>query len=126
MPEIKVCEQECAQGDHACCYYCKDKCDNPCELELEECGLGFFIRTEDETKDMVNHPSHYTQGKFECIEVIEEITKPCNGFEAYLIGTILKYLWRWKFKNGLEDIKKARWYLDKLIEKVEDKENENN
>ena len=72
--------------------------------------------------DMVNHPRHYTQGKFECIEAIEEITKPCNKFEAYLIGTILKYLWRWKFKNGLEDLKKARWYLDKLIEKVEGEE----
>ena len=73
--------------------------------------------------DNVNHPSHYTQGKFECIEVIEEITKPLEKFEAYLTGTILKYLWRWKHKNGLEDLKKARWYLDKLIEKV-DKNND--
>lgn len=69
--------------------------------------------------DNVNHPRHYTQGKFECIEVIEEITKPLEKFEAYLTGTILKYLWRWKHKNGLEDLKKARWYLDKLIKKVE-------
>lgn len=76
--------------------------------------------------DVVNHPKHYTQGKFECIEVIEEITKQCDKFEAYLIGTILKYLWRWKNKNGLEDLKKARWYLNKLIEKVEEKKDENN
>ena len=67
----------------------------------------------------VNHPKHYTQGKFECIDVIEEITKPCTKFEAYIIGTVLKYLWRFKFKNGLEDLKKARWYLDKLISKIE-------
>ena len=69
--------------------------------------------------DMVNHPQHYTQSKIECIDVIEEVTKPCNEFEAYLVGTILKYLWRWKFKNGLEDLKKARWYLNKLINKIE-------
>ena len=74
-------------------------------------------------KDMVNHPNHYTQGKFECIEVLEEISKQCTDFEAYLIGTILKYLWRWKFKNGLEDLKKARWYLNRLISKVEGEEN---
>lgn len=73
-----------------------------------------------EKNDVINHPAHYTSsGKFECIEVIEEITKQCNQFEAYLIGTILKYLWRWKLKNGLEDLKKARWYLDKLINKIE-------
>lgn len=73
-----------------------------------------------EKNDVINHPTHYTSsGKFECIEVIEEITKQCNQFEAYLIGTILKYLWRWKLKNGLEDLKKARWYLDKLINKIE-------
>lgn len=74
-----------------------------------------FKIIEWEMTDMVNHPTHYTQSKFECIEIIEEITKPCNKFEAYLVGTILKYLWRFKYKNGLEDLKKARWYLDKLI-----------
>lgn len=74
------------------------------------------------TEDMVNQPPHYTQGAIECIDVIEEITKPCSKFEAYIIGTVLKYLWRFKFKNGLEDLKKARWYLDKLISKMEGEE----
>lgn len=73
--------------------------------------------------DMVNHPKHYTSGKIECIDVIKEITQQCNKFEAYLIGTILKYLWRWKLKNGLEDLKKAQWYLSKLISEVEKNEN---
>ena len=72
--------------------------------------------------DMVNHPQHYTQSKYECIDVIEEITKPCNMFEAYIIGTVLKYIWRFKYKNGLEDLKKARWYLDRLILRMEDTE----
>lgn len=73
-----------------------------------------------ETKDMVNHPQHYTQGNMECIDVIEEITKPCSKFEAYIIGTVLKYIWRFKYKNGIEDLKKARWYLDRLILKEEE------
>lgn len=71
------------------------------------------------TEDIVNNPKHYTQGAIECIDVIEEITKPCSKFEAYIIGTVLKYLWRFKFKNGLEDLKKARWYLDRLINNME-------
>ena len=70
--------------------------------------------------DMVNHPQHYIQSKYECIDVIEEITKPCSKFEAYIIGTVLKYIWRFKYKNGLEDLKKARWYLDRLISKEEE------
>jgi len=82
--------------------------------------VNYFELIEDKDKeDMVNKPPHYTQGAIECIDVIEEITKPCSKFEAYIIGTVLKYLWRFKFKNGLEDLKKARWYLDKLIGKME-------
>lgn len=73
--------------------------------------------------DNVNHPQHYMQGAIECIDVIEEITKPLDKFEAYIIGTVLKYLWRFKFKNGLEDLQKARWYLDKLIENMEAEKN---
>ena len=73
--------------------------------------------------DMVNHPAHYTNGKFECIDVIKEATQQCEKFEAYLVGTILKYIWRFKLKNGVEDLKKARWYLNKLIEEEEAGEN---
>lgn len=82
-------------------------------MKLEE------TKNKEEKEDMVNYPKHYTQGKFECIEVIEEITKQCDKFEAYLVGTILKYLWRWKAKNGLDDLKKAQWYLNKLVSEVE-------
>ena len=74
--------------------------------------------------DMVNHPSHYTNSNMECIDAIKEITKPLQGFEAYLIGTILKYLWRFKLKNGLEDLEKAQWYLDKLIKEIRGENNE--
>ena len=67
--------------------------------------------------DNVTHPSHYTQGKVECIDAIEAATG--DGFTGYLTGNILKYIWRWKHKNGIEDLRKARWYLDRLIERVE-------
>lgn len=68
-----------------------------------------------EVKDHVNHPSHYTQGNIECIDAIEEATKGLLGLAAVCVANVIKYIWRYKFKNGIEDLKKARWYLDKLI-----------
>jgi len=65
--------------------------------------------------DSINHPSHYTQGKIECIDAIEESTKGLIGISAVCVANVIKYIWRYKFKNGIEDLKKARWYLDKLI-----------
>lgn len=72
-----------------------------------------------EKPDMVNHPPHYTAGKVECIEAIEAATEGLTGFESYATGTVLKYIWRWKRKGGVEDLQKARWYLDRLIKSVE-------
>ena len=69
--------------------------------------------------DVVNHPNHYTFGGIECIDAIRAVTSGLNGFEAYCTGTVLKYLWRWKHKNGLEDLEKAEVYLRWLIEEVE-------
>ena len=67
--------------------------------------------------DNVEKPNHYTFGKYECIDVIEELSKQNNlkGIEGFLYGNIIKYLWRYKHKNGIEDLHKARWYLDRLI-----------
>ena len=72
------------------------------------------ICKESAKEDVVNHPSHYESGKFECIEVMEEVM----GVEAvknFCICNAFKYLYRHKRKNGLEDIKKAKWYLDHYI-----------
>ena len=66
--------------------------------------------------DNVNHPSHYTQGGIECIDAIECAMTNLDGFEGYCTGNILKYIWRWKYKNGTEDLEKARWYLNRLID----------
>lgn len=64
-------------------------------------------------EDLVNKPPHYNNSKIECIEAIEAATG--EGYEYYLQGNILKYLWRYRYKNGVEDLKKAQWYLKDLI-----------
>ena len=74
-------------------------------------------------QDMVNHPQHYkTKSGLEAIDVIEAFTDGLQGYEAVETGNVLKYICRWKKKNGLEDLKKAQWYLNRLISKLE-KEN---
>ena len=73
---------------------------------------------EHPTEDMVNHPSHYNSTSLECIDAIMAATD--EGFEYYLQGNIIKYLWRYRYKNGIQDLKKAQWYLAKLIETQED------
>jgi len=75
------------------------------------------------TVDLVNHPPHYNKGGMEVIEVIELVTggkrTGDQGFVGYLLGNILKYLLRFEHKGKpIEDLKKARWYLDKLISVV--------
>jgi hypothetical protein len=72
--------------------------------------------------DNVNHPSHYTQGGIECIDAIKAAVIGLVGIEAVCTANVIKYIWRWKFKNGLEDLKKARWYLDRLIKEVSESE----
>ena len=67
-----------------------------------------------ETKDKVN-PSHYRQGKIECIEALEAATINLKGLDAVCTANAIKYMWRWKEKNGVEDLKKAMWYIEKLI-----------
>lgn len=70
--------------------------------------------------NVVNHPSHYTHGKIETIDKIEDVLG-LEGFQAYCVGNAIKYLDRYKLKNGFEDIKKAKRYLEFYIEKTEGK-----
>lgn len=71
--------------------------------------------------DNVNHPSHYTQGGVECIDAITAATVNKAGIEAVCTANVIKYLWRYESKNGLEDVKKAQWYLNRLIAEMEGK-----
>ena len=68
--------------------------------------------------DAVEHPSHYTQGGIECIEAIKASMSPA-GFVDYCKGNVLKYVWRWETKGGLQDLKKAQVYLGWMIEIAE-------
>lgn len=69
--------------------------------------------------DNVNHPSHYTTGCIECIDAMKA-SMTSEAFLGYLKGNIQKYLWRYEKKLApAEDLKKARWYLDRLIAEVE-------
>lgn len=66
------------------------------------------------TFDSVDNPFHYASGGVETIEAIEASMTP-EAFRGFLKGNVMKYVWRYENKNGLEDLKKAKWYLKALI-----------
>jgi hypothetical protein len=68
--------------------------------------------------DNVNHPAHYCQGGIETIEAIKAALGE-DGFQSYCAGNVIKYVFRYKYKEGVESLKKARWYLDRLIAEIE-------
>ena len=87
-----------------------------------------FVKVErsdevEPTNDAVQHPSHYTQGGIECIEAIKA-SMTADGFCDYCKGNIIKYIWRWRDKGGVEDLRKASVYLDWLINAAEGKRKE--
>jgi len=71
-------------------------------------------------RDNVNNPAHYGTGSIECIEYIKDFLTD-EELIGYYRGNVAKYLHRWRYKNGLEDLKKARWYLEALIQQQERK-----
>ena len=72
--------------------------------------------------DVVNNPEHYNQGGIECIDAIESMLTR-DEFIGYLRGNSLKYRWRFRYKNGAEDLRKAEWYENKLIKIIEGEDN---
>jgi len=74
---------------------------------------------EVKVSDLVNHPPHYNKGGVECIDAIMAATN--HNKEGYLQGNVMKYVWRYDYKGGLEDLQKAEWYLKKLIEVYKEK-----
>lgn len=74
--------------------------------------------------DMVNHPPHYiSENGLETIDVIEAFTSDLQGLEAVCTANVIKYICRWKHKNGVQDLEKAKWYIDKLINHISKEEN---
>ena len=75
---------------------------------------------------MVSHPDHYkSDAGLEVIDVIEAFTFDLSGIEAFDSANVIKYICRWKHKNGVQDLKKAAWYIDHLIHHIEKLEEEN-
>ena len=68
--------------------------------------------------ERVNHPPHYNAGGIECIDALEAATSGLQGIEAFCTANAIKYLWRWKLKNGEEDLQKAVWYVNRLIQRA--------
>ena len=76
--------------------------------------------TGDLTVEKVNSPSHYTRGDIEVIDIIKQLTQGYEPFEAYLVGNTIKYLARANFKeNKQQDLEKAEWHINKLLEEEE-------
>jgi hypothetical protein len=67
--------------------------------------------------DNVNHPPHYNAGEIECIDAIRAALGR-DGFIAYCQGNALKYLWRHEHKGGVEDWRKADWYINRAIKEL--------
>tara|TARA_R100000900_G_C3303201_1_gene158187 strand:- start:221 stop:526 length:306 start_codon:yes stop_codon:yes gene_type:complete len=81
---------------------------------------GYYKEGNSPKIDVVNKPIHYNQNSLECIEAIEALISTIDKKYAYHAGAILKYLWRFEYKNGLEDLEKAEWYLKRLIKKYKE------
>ena len=75
---------------------------------------------DENVPDMVNHPQHYTQGGIECIDALKAATVGKRGIEAVCVANVIKYLWRYEEKNGIEDVRKAKWYVERLLKELEE------
>tara|TARA_S200002703_G_C3750360_1_gene230847 strand:- start:438 stop:713 length:276 start_codon:yes stop_codon:yes gene_type:complete len=72
-------------------------------------------------KDVIN-PNHYQRDGMECIDAIEAAVQNLSGAEAYATGSAIKYLWRWKEKGGIDDLNKAKWFIQKMVDYLEEVE----
>ena len=81
---------------------------------------GGHLKESGETPDMVSHPKHYNQGGIECIDALKAATVGKRGIEAVCVANVIKYLWRYEEKNGIEDVRKAKWYIERLLKELEE------
>lgn len=97
-------------------------------IKAEHAGRGVIVQQDGfvpvdnykvEEEDIINKPSHYTQTGIEAIDYLKS-TMPKEAYQGFLEGNVKKYMHRFRFKNGIEDLKKANWYLNKLIKELEE------
>ena len=110
-----------SSNDTTCRYVCACTIDSEVVLlcPLNKVNEGEIMEKVKEDSDNVNHPPHYNKGNIECIDAIIAALGD-EGFENYIVGNVIKYLWRYKHRNGIEDLKKAQWYLNRLIDCMEE------
>ena len=112
---IQTINKEC--DEHDICQECP-----VWSSEHNECLMDLFCYGENgksKIKDSVNQPAHYLKGGMECIDVIKAAVSNLPPYEAVCVANILKYVWRYNNKNGIEDLRKAKHYLEWLIESLE-------
>lgn len=112
---------ECAIRDNA--FTCYGKYDEFPEEITKNYEIIFGNDSEakkEKAEDMVNHPSHYTHGGVECIDAITAaLSSYEDSVDSWLVGQVIKYLWRAPLKGKYEeDIKKAQFYLNRLVYKI--------
>ena len=114
-----VCKRsgECIDVSHdatmdACCLY----------EQARPIAVQIFNAENARDKHDAVHPNHYHKGGLECFDVIKAITG--DKYDGFLVGNIIKYIFRYRDKNGVEDCKKAAVYLDKLIKELTDNDEE--
>ena len=114
----KCAHELCAANNQSCVRYSGQSC---CFFMSWDTFKKQEKQETPKTSDNVTHPSHYCQGGIECIKAIEASMTP-EGFQDYCKGNVIKYTWRWREKNGLEDLKKAQVYLGWMIKSKEKQE----
>lgn len=115
MSVRKSCKN-CKYSNHEKCdsfYLCGENMEY---WELADDAKADLLHDADPEHDTVNHPNHYCKGGVECLDAIKAALG--DKYEGFLAGNVLKYVYRYPDKNGVEDCKKARFYLDKLIEEL--------
>lgn len=110
FPEIAIEKYKSSQN-----VSCKERINK--ELNESVRALGKALKDSKKQNDVVNSPSHYKQGERETIENIRD-TISSEGYQGYCVGNVVKYLARYKFKNGLEDVRKAKKYIEFLGEEL--------
>lgn len=110
-PKRCVCNKAADAADK------KDKCvpETLCKCGTSHDVVGSTDNSCQCKHDAVNHQTHYCQGGIECLDAIDAAVTGLSGMEAVCTGHVIRYIWRWKHKNGLQDLQKARFYLNKLI-----------
>lgn len=97
-----------------------DNCNTLSERDVNgTSNIEIIAQREPVTNDNINHPLRYTKGDIECIDAIKAATVGKTGIEAVDVGHVIRYLWRYEEKDGLESVRKAEWYIKHLIKELE-------